>query len=100
VMIRLERALAVVNEHVHRVTAREIDGTLATDVLMRDARTSDGRVYVAVVNLSGRPRSLKLRGGPAFDTLQDVVSGAVMATPNDHIDFAPWQARLLWPAEQ
>ena len=98
-MLRLERALAAVDGHVNRVTVHEPDGELAAEVLVRDARTADDSVCVAVVDVSGRSRLLKLRGGARLDALRDVISNSVISRPNDRIDLAPWQVRLLWPAQ-
>ena len=99
VVTRLERVLTTVGEHVHRVTARELDGTLASDGFVRDARTPNGRPCVAVVNLSARSRRIKLRGGPMLGPLRDVISDTTVEIPSELVHLGPWQVRLLWPVE-
>ncbi|UCC31626.1 MAG: hypothetical protein JSU86_04980 [Phycisphaerales bacterium] len=99
VITRLERLLTTVDEHLRRVTARELDGALAGDLFVRDVRTPNGRPCVAVVNLSARPRRIKLRGGPMLGPLRDVISNTTVERPDGIVHLEPWQVRLLWPAE-
>ncbi|MGB2987912.1 MAG: hypothetical protein WBE26_18745 [Phycisphaerae bacterium] len=97
VIVGIERALAMENEHIHRVTAREHDGALAADVFVRYARTTDGKPCVAIVNLSNRSRRLRLRSRPALGTAWDLVANTRIEAPGELVQLDPWQVRLLWP---
>ncbi len=97
VAARIERALMSIGEHLERVTAREPDGMLAADVFITHAQTPSGSPCVAIVNLSGAPRRLKLRGGPVLGAATDVVSNTPVQDPSKLVPLAPWQVRLLWP---
>ena len=99
VMLRIERALALQSDHVHRITARAPDGRLASDVFVRDARSPGGRPCVAVANLSNRSRRVKLRGGPRLGVVRDVLADELIRQPGESVPLAPWQVRLLWPAD-
>lgn len=96
---RIERGLAQLRDHVYRLTAREMDGTIASDVYVRAGQTPAGKACAAVVNLSDRPRVLKLRGRPAMGASRDVISDQQISEPDQRLEFAPWQVRLLWPME-
>ena len=96
---RIERGLAQLRDHVYRLTAREMDGTIASDVYVRAGRTPAGKACAAVVNLSDRPRVLKLRGRPAIGASRDIISNQRISEPDQRLEFAPWQVRLLWPRE-
>jgi hypothetical protein len=97
-LLRIERALALQSGQVHRVTVRELDGRLATDVFVRDARIPGGKPCVVLANLSGRSRRVKLRGGPRLGAVNDRVVDQRIAQPGESIPLAPWQVRLLWPS--
>jgi len=96
---RVERTLAVESEHLHRITAREEDGSLAADVYIRSGRASDEKPCVAVVNLSSESRRLKLRGGPSLGAVRDVVANESIAAPAERLPMGPWQVRILWAAK-
>ena len=96
---RIERGLAQLRDHVYRLTAREMNGTIASDVYVRAGQTPAGKACAAVVNLSDRPRVLKLRGRPAIGASRDVISDQQISEPDQRLEFAPWQVRLLWPTE-
>jgi len=96
---RIERGLAQLRDHVYRLTAREMDGTIAADVYVRVGRTPEAKACAAVVNLSDRPRVLKLRGRPAIGASRDVITNQQISEPDQRLEFAPWQVRLLWPRE-
>lgn len=96
---RIERGLAQLRDHVHRLTAREMNGTIAADMYVRVGKTPEGKAYAAVVNLSDRPRVLKLRGSPAIGPSRDVITSQQISEPDQRLEFAPWQVRLLWPKE-
>jgi len=98
VLLRMERSLARHSEHTDRVTVRESDGTLAGDVFVREGRTKDGRRCVAVVNLSGRSRNLRLDGFPIVPS-RDLVADIRIERPGKRVPFGPWQVRLLWPVK-
>ncbi len=95
---RFERQLAQEEEHVYRLTARDLEGMIAKDAFVRVGRTAEGRDCAAVVNLSNDSRALKLRGRPAVGPSMDVVADEPIPEPTQRIDFAPWQVRLLIPA--
>ncbi len=94
---KIERRLAQIEEHVYRLTAREMDGTLARDMFVRVGQTREGKACAGIVNLSNRPRVLKLRGRPVIGPSRDVISDQQIPEPDQRLDFAPWQVRLLWP---
>jgi hypothetical protein len=96
---RIERGLAQLRDHVYRLTAREMDGKIASDVYVRAGQTPAGKACAAVVNLSDRPRVLKLRGRPAIGASRDVIPDQQISEPDQRLEFAPWQVRLLWPTE-
>lgn len=96
---KLERRLAQIEEHVYRLTAREMNGTIAADVYVRAGKTPGGKACAAVVNLTARQRALKLRGKPAIGPSRDVISNQQISEPDQRLEFAPWQVRLLWPVE-
>jgi len=96
---KIERRLAQFEEHVHRLTAREMNGTIAADMYVRVGNTPSGKACAAVVNLSDRPRVLKLRGSPAIGAARDVNTDQQISEPDQRLEFAPWQVRLLWPRE-
>ncbi len=96
---KIERRLAQVEEHVYRLTAREMNGTIASDVYVRAGKTSEGKGCAAVVNLSDRVRMLKLRGRPAIGASRDVIADQQIPEPDQRLEIAPWQVRLLWPRE-
>ena len=96
VLLRLDRLLSKDLEHVDRLTVRESDGSLATEVFVRSALTPQGRPCVAVVNLSGRSRRLTLEGGPRLGLLRDVIADTPIQDPREGLTLQPWQARLLW----
>ncbi len=97
VAARIERALMSVGEHLQRMTAREPDGTLAADVFITHAQTRSGSPCVAIANLSGKSRRLKLRGAPVLGAAMDVVSNTRVQDPSKLVSLAPRQVRLLWP---
>jgi hypothetical protein len=99
-MLRIERMLVAENKHVRRVTARELDNGLAADVYVQDADTPAGQSCVVLVNLSGTPRRLRLRGGSELGICRDVVSNALVQPPSELVRLDPWQVRLLWPADE
>lgn len=99
ILERIERGLAQLPDHVYRLTARETNGTIAKDVYVRSAKTPEGKACAAVVNLSDRSRVLKLRGKPEIGPSRDVISDQWISEPDQRIEFAPWQVRLLWPVE-
>ncbi len=94
---KLERRLAQDVEHVNRLTAREMDGTVARDVFLRRGEAPNGKACVGIVNISERARVLKLRGRPPVGPSKDVISEELIPAPNDRVVFGPWQVRLLWP---
>ncbi len=97
VLLRIERLLATHHEHTDRVTVRELDDRLASDVFVREGQTSTGRWCIAVANLSERPRQLKLHGGALPGTMRDIVSDTDVRNPLGRLMLEPWQVRLLWP---
>jgi hypothetical protein len=92
-----ERRLAQDSEHVYRLTAREMDGTIARDMFVRVGRTPEGKACAGIVNLSDRSRVLKLRGKPAIGPSRDVISNQRISEPDQRLELEPWQVRLLWP---
>ena len=98
-MTRIETKLALIPDHVYRLTAREMDGTIASNVFVRAGRTPEGKACAAVVNLSDRQRLLKLRGRPMIRASRDVISNVPIPEPDQRLELAPWQVRLLWPKE-
>ena len=92
-----ERRLAQDSEHVYRLTAREMDGTIARDMFVRVGRTPEGKACAGIVNLSDRSRVLKLRGKPAIGPSRDVISNQEISEPDQRLELEPWQVRLLWP---
>jgi len=96
---RIERGLAQLRDHFYRLTAREMDGTIAANVYVRSGETPEGKACAAVVNLSDLPRVLKLRGSPAIRASRDVIANQQISEPDQRIELAPWQVRLLWPIE-
>ncbi len=96
---RIERRLAQDSEHVYRLTAREMDGTIARDMFVRVGRTPEGKACAGIVNLSDRSRVLKLRGKPAIGASRDVISNQEISEPGQRLKFEPWQVRLLWPTD-
>jgi len=96
---KIERQLAQIEEHVYRLTAREMDGTIATDMYVRAGKTPEGKACAAVVNLSDRSRVLKLRGRLAIGPSRDVIADQSIPEPDQCLEFAPWQVRILWPIE-
>ena len=97
-MLKVERALAAGREQINRVKAHTLDGTLAVDTFVRDARTSGGRLCVVLVNLSSRARQIRLQVDSQLGRSRDVLSNTMVDVPTDSIDLGPWQVRLLWPA--
>ncbi len=97
VLLRIERTLATYRQHVHRLSARELNGSIAVDVFVRRGRIDAQEYIVAVVNLSDRPRTLKLRGGPRLDKVRDLLNGEWIHQPSELMPLAPWQVRLLRP---
>lgn len=96
---KIERRLAQLEDHVYRLTAREMDGMIAADMYVRAGKTPVGKACAAVVNLTDRPRALKLRGRPEIGPSHDVIADQPIPEPSQRIEFAPWQVRLLWPVE-
>ncbi len=94
---RIEGGLAQLREHVYRLTAREMDGTIARDMFVRVGRTPEGKACAGIVNLSDRSRVLKLRGKPAIGPSRDVIADQRISEPDQRLEFEPWQVRLLWP---
>ncbi len=99
VIVKIERRLAQVEEHVYRLTARELDGMIAKDMYVRVGRTPGGKACVAVVNLTDRPRVIKLRGKPEIGSSRDVIADQLIPEPDQRLELAPWQVRILWPTE-
>jgi hypothetical protein len=98
-LLRLKHKLALLPEHVNRLTARTALGLIAERVWIRDGLTEDGRGCVAVANLSDEPRVLRLRGGSRLGAVRDLRSGETIESPTDGVAFAPRQLRVLWPME-
>jgi len=96
---RIERGLAQLRDHAYRLTAREMDGRIAADVYVRAGQTQEGKACAAVVNLADHSRVLKLRGNPAIGASRDVTSDQQIPEPGQHVEFGPWQVRLIWPRE-
>ena len=94
---KIERRLAQDSEHVYRLTAREMDGTIARDMFVRVGRTPEGKACAGIVNLSDRSRVLKLRGKPAIGPSRDVILDQRISEPDQRLELEPWQVRLLWP---
>lgn len=95
---RIEGGLAQLGDHVYRLTAREMDGTIARNMFVRVGRTPEGKACAGIVNLSDRSRVLKLRGKPAIGASRDVISNQQIPEPDQRLELEPWQVRLLWPS--
>ena len=98
-LLSVERKLARHAALTLRVTARELDEQLATDVFIRNGQAPGARACVAVVNLSNRPRKLLLKSPVKLGTTVDVVSGQRIADSQAPLPMSPWQVQVLWPTK-
>ncbi|UCF34676.1 MAG: hypothetical protein JSV78_05100 [Phycisphaerales bacterium] len=98
--LRLKYKLAVLPGYMHRLTARDASGLVADRVWIRANSIADGRSCVALANLTGMRRTLRLRGGPALGSMLDLRTGEEVLAPSDGVVMEPWQLRILWPNEE
>ncbi|MCH7924983.1 MAG: hypothetical protein IIC51_05565 [Planctomycetes bacterium] len=96
-MISIERALANSAGGGERAQLLGDDGTLAQDIFVRLGRTPDGKQCIALGNLTGRSRVVRLVGSAETELLQDVLSDEVVSPSQGKIRLSPWQVMLLWP---
>jgi hypothetical protein len=99
-LLRLKYKLAVLPSYMRRLTARDASGLVADRVWIRTNSIGDGRSCVALANLTGMRRTLRLRGGPALGPMRDLRTGEEVLAPSDGVVMEPWQLRLLWPNEE
>jgi hypothetical protein len=82
-----------------RVGVMNADGRpgRASDVYVRAARDADGKLRVALVNLSSHSRSVTLRsaGGSELGSFVDVLAPGQDVNASEPIPLAAWQVRLL-----
>ncbi|MCH7808620.1 MAG: hypothetical protein IIB60_05295 [Planctomycetes bacterium] len=97
IALRIERTMSVQGGYVSGITARGSDGKPARDVYVRSVRATSGPPHIALVNLSDRPRRLKLHGGSNLGVMRDLLTGEPVEKPDELIRLAPWQVRLLGP---
>jgi len=93
-MIRIERGLAQ-SPQSRRVTVRRLDGRLAGQVYARYTDTAPNTPNIAVVNLSGSARHVRLDFEERLDRAEDVISGELIDKPAEDLPLNPWQVRLL-----
>jgi len=95
-IVRLERELAAVEGFANRQTVRTLDGSFPPDLYVRAGGLGDRIDQIAVVNLSGSSRELKLTGGASV-RLRDVLSGTLTIGRDGQFTIGPWQACLFRP---
>ena len=98
-LVRIDRTLADDSVHAKRISVLESDGSPAAEVFLREAQIADAPRCVALVNLSNRPRMLKLRGDPPLRAATDLIAPELIRTPEKLLALAPWQVRLMCPEE-
>ena len=96
---RVEDSLLNQSSGASRITLHELGGRLAGNVWIRSGSTPAGSTCVAVANLSGNRRVLRLRGVAEATAFRDVVSGEPVGKPASHIALDAWQVRVLIPAD-
>jgi hypothetical protein len=99
-LLRLKYKLAVLPSYMRRLTARDAFGLVADRVWIRGRSIGDERSCVALANLIGKRRTLRLRGGPALGPMRDLRTGEKIPAPSDGVVMEPYQLRLLWPNEE
>jgi hypothetical protein len=99
VLLRVDRLASRGEASVPRCTLRNADGELARDVFVRIGETPTGRPCVAVVNLTHKPRRLRLEGGPQPGPMHDVIADTPVRSPWRELTLEGWQVRLLWPED-
>ncbi len=94
-LTRLDYRIALDRTLRGRPTLRTLEGWLARRVWLRTGVDDHGAWTIALANLTGEAKTLRLRGNTPADPMLDVLSGATIPAPREAISMNPWQIRIL-----
>lgn len=76
-------------------TLIESDGSFASGVWVRHARTAEGARCMAIANLTRRHRELKLPASQGFGSWRDILRDEGFVSTSLSCSFDPWQVRII-----